>query len=109
MSKRSHNIGNCLTIKYAIRLITNIPVVGKIGYHIPKEYKWIEDQVKIMFENRVIEELNSPYAFNIVVIRKKNEVGEGMNRLYINYRPLNKITIPDKYLLFNINKTCSQF
>jgi len=62
-----------------------------------------------MLENGVIEELNSPYAFNIVIIGKKNGIKEGMDRLYVNYESLNKITISDRYLLLNINKTCSQF
>jgi len=31
-----------------------------------------------MLENGVIEKSNSPYAFNIVVIRKKNRVEEGI-------------------------------
>ncbi len=39
VSKEPHDIGNYLTIEYAIRLITNGPVVRKMGYHIPKEHK----------------------------------------------------------------------
>jgi len=109
VSKGSHDIGNCLMIEHAIKLITDMSVIGKMGYHTLKEHKWIEDQVKIMLENEVIKESNSPYAFNVIVVEKKNGAGEGMNRLCINYRPLNKITISDRYLLLNINKTCSRF
>ena len=94
-------------MKYAIRLTTDVPIVRKMGYYTPKEHKWIEDQVKIMLENGVIEESNSPYAFNVVVVGKKDRAGEGMNRLCVNYGLLNKITIPDRYLLPNINKTYS--
>ncbi len=32
VSRRAHNIGNCRTIEYAIRLINKTPVVGKQGY-----------------------------------------------------------------------------
>ena len=96
-------------IEHAIKLITDMSVIGKMGYHTLKEHKWIEDQVKIMLENEVIKESNSPYAFNVIVVEKKNGAGEGMNRLCINYGPLNKITISDRYLLLNINKTCSRF
>ncbi len=39
VSKGSHDIRNCLTIKHVIRLTTDVPVVGKMGYHIPKKYK----------------------------------------------------------------------
>src|SRR6266511_1520862 len=62
-----------------------------------------------MLKNGVIEESSSPYAFNIVVVGKKDRAGEGMDRLCINYAPLNKITISDRYPLPNINETCSRF
>ncbi len=109
VSKRPHDIENCLMIEYTIRLITDIPVVEKIGYYIPKEHKQIENQIKIMLENEVIEESNSLYAFNIIVVEKKDGAGEGIDRLCVNYRLLNKIIISDKYPLPNINKTCSRF
>ena len=109
MSKGSHDIGNCLTIKHIIRLTINISIVGKIEYYIPKEHKWIKDQVKIILENRVIKESNSPYVFNVVIIRKKDKAREGMNKLYVNYGLLNKITISDKYSLLNINEIYNRF
>ncbi len=62
-----------------------------------------------MLQNRVIEESSSPYAFNVVVVGKKDGVGEGIDRLCINYAPLNKRTIPDRYPLPNINKMLSSF
>ncbi len=62
-----------------------------------------------MFQNGVIEESSSPYAFNVVVVGKKDGAEEDMDRLYINYTSLNKHTIPDRYLLPNINKMLSSF
>ncbi len=62
-----------------------------------------------MLKNGIIEESNSLYVFNIVVVKKKDGAGEGMDRLYINYELLNKITISDRYPLPNINKMCSGF
>src|SRR6266498_3303816 len=109
VSKRAHDIGNCTSVEHAIRLISEVPVVGKMGYHMPKEHKWIDEQIEIMLKNGVIEESSSPYAFNVVVVRKKDGAGEGMDRLCINYVPLNKVTIPDRYLLLNINETYSRF
>jgi len=32
-----------------------------------------------MFQNRVIEESSSPYAFNVIVIGKKDGAGEEMD------------------------------
>ncbi len=43
VSQGAHNIGNCQTIEYAIRLLDKIPVVGKQGHQLPREYKWIEE------------------------------------------------------------------
>jgi len=62
-----------------------------------------------MLQNEIIEESSSPYAFNVIVVGKKDGAGEGMNRLCINYAPLNKCTIPDRYPLPNINKMLSSF
>ncbi len=107
--KGAHDIGNCTSVEHAIRLVSEVSVVRKMGYHIPKEHQWINEQVEIMLKNGVIEESSSPYAFNVVVVGKKDGVGERMDRLCINYVPLNKVTIPDRYLLPNINETCSKF
>jgi len=65
--------------------------------------------VEIMLKNGVIEESSSPYAFNVVIVGKKDGAGEGIDRLYINYALLNKVTIPDRYPLPNINEICSRF
>ena len=62
-----------------------------------------------MPQNGVIEESSSPYAFNVIVVRKKDGAREGMDRLCINYAPLNKRTISDRYPLSNINKMLSSF
>ncbi len=84
-------------------------MVEKQDHRSPREYEWIEKQIQIMLQNRVIEESNSPYAFNVIVIEKKDGAGEGIDRLCINYALLNKYTIPDRYPLPNINKILSSF
>ena len=55
------------------------PVVGKQGYCSPKEHEWIKEQVQIMLQNGIIEESSSPYAFNVIVVRKKDRAGKDMN------------------------------
>jgi len=45
-----------------------------------------------MLKNGVIKFSTSPYAFNIVIVEKKDGVGKEMDRMCINYAPLNKIT-----------------
>ncbi len=48
-----------------------------------------------MLKNKVIEPLTSPYAFNIVIVEKKDGAGKGMDRICINYTPLNKVIKKD--------------
>ena len=48
VSREVHDIGNCWTIKHTIRLLDEIPVVGKQGHRSLREYEWIEEQVQIM-------------------------------------------------------------
>ncbi len=62
-----------------------------------------------MLQNGVIEELSNSYAFNMIVVEKKDRAREGIDQLYINYAPFNKLTIPDRYPLPNINKMLSSF
>src|SRR6266498_319675 len=109
VSREAHDIGNCRTIEHTIRLMDETLVVGKQGHCSPRKHEWIEEQVQIMLQNRVIEESSSPYAFNVVVVEKKDGAGEGMDRLCINYAPLNKRTISDRYPLPNINEMLSSF
>src|SRR6266498_2824048 len=48
-----------------------------------------------MLKNEVIKPLTSSYAFNIVIVEKKDGAGEGMDRIYINYASFNEITEKD--------------
>ena len=62
-----------------------------------------------MLQNRIIKESSNPYAFNVVVIRKKDDVREEIDRLCINYILLNKLTILNRFPLSNINKMLLNF
>ena len=48
-----------------------------------------------MLKNGVIEPFTSLYAFNIVIVRKKDGAGEEMDKMCINYAPLNEVTKKD--------------
>jgi len=48
-----------------------------------------------MLKNGVIESSTSLYAFNIVIVGKKDGAGKGIDRMCINYAPLNKVTEKD--------------
>ncbi len=60
-----------------------------------------------MLKNEIIEPFTSPYAFNIIIVRKKDKAGKEINQICINFASLNEITeknnrpipIIKKYLL----------
>src|SRR6266498_5820436 len=85
VSRGAHDIGNCQTIEHAIRFMDETLIVGKQDHRLPREHEWIEKQVQIMLQNGVIEESSSLYVFNVVVVGKKDRVGEGIDKLCINY------------------------
>ncbi len=60
-----------------------------------KENEWIKRQIDEMLKNGVIEPLTSPYAFNIVIMEKKDGAGKGMDKMCINYASLNEIIKKD--------------
>ncbi len=62
-----------------------------------------------MLKNGVIEPSTSPYAFNIVIVGKKDGAGEGMDRICINYTPLNEVTEKDSGPISIIKEYLSLF
>ena len=95
VSKEPHDIGNCKLVKHDIRLIDERPIKHKQSSRSAKENEWIKGQIDEMLKNGVIEPSTSPYAFNIVIVEKKDGAGEGMDRMCLNYAPLNKVTEKD--------------
>lgn len=90
-----------------VQTITNAPVVHYIdtGDHQPivartrryssKENEAIESEVKKMLEMNVIRKSSSPWSSNPVIVPKP----DGSLRFCNNYRPLNSITVKNKYPL----------
>ncbi len=95
VSKGPHDIGNCTQVKHDIRLNDERPIKRKQSLRSTKENEWIKGQIDEMLKNGVIEPSTSPYAFNIVIVGKKDGAGEGMDRMCINYAPLNEVTEKD--------------
>ncbi len=95
VSKEPHDIGNCTQVKHDIRLNDEKPIKRKQSPRSAKENEWIKGQIDEMLKNGVIEPSTSPYAFNIIIVGKKDGAGERMDRMCINYAPLNEVTEKD--------------
>src|SRR6266498_4694161 len=95
VSKRPHDIGNCKLVKHDIRLNDKRSITWKQSSRSAKENEWIKGQIDKMLKNEVIEPSISPYAFNIVIVEKKDRTDEGKDRMCINYAPLNEVTEKD--------------
>ncbi len=95
VSKGPHDIRNCKLVKHDIRLNDERPIKRKQLPRSVKENEWIKGQIDKMLNNGIIELSTSPYTFNIVIVRKKDGAGEGMDRMCINYAPLNEVTEKD--------------
>src|SRR6266545_7956732 len=92
VSKGSHDIGNCKLVKHDIRLNDERPIKCKQSPRSAKENEWIKEQIDEMLKNGIIEPSTSLYAFNIIIVRKKNKADEGIDRMCINYASLNEVT-----------------
>lgn len=80
-------------------LQNNEPVYTK-NYRLPyAQKKEINDQVKTLLENDLIELSTSAYNSPIIIVPKKSTDGKPKYRMCIDYRKLNKKLIPDKFPL----------
>src|SRR6266542_5076740 len=70
VSKGFHDIRNCKLVKHDIRLNDKRSIKCKQSPKSVKKNKWIKGQIDEMLKNGVIELSTSPYAFNIVIVRK---------------------------------------
>ena len=77
--------------EHSITLTTNEPVHSK-PYPLPHAMQeTVDKELENMPKMGIIEPSTSPYASPIVVIRKP----DGSNRVCVDYRKLNKITVFD--------------
>uniref|UniRef100_A0A8C5PU31 ribonuclease H n=1 Tax=Leptobrachium leishanense TaxID=445787 RepID=A0A8C5PU31_9ANUR len=94
-SREELDVGCARSATHAIRLSNSTPFRERSRRIPPRDVEDVRDILQRMEESGIIKESRSPYASPIVIVRKKN----GTVRLCIDYRTLNKRTVPDQYTL----------
>ena len=94
-SKGEYDIGRTPFVKYRIDTGQHRPIRQPLRRHPFKHLETIDKQVAEMKEHGIIEPTASPWASNVVLVRKK----DGSLWFCIDYRQLNRITTQDSYPL----------
>ena len=93
-SDESHQYGETDRIEFRVKLTPDArPVKTPVRPLNPDQKKSLRDQLDSWQREGVIEASNSPWASPLVPVRKK----DGTTRWAVDYRMLNKQTIPDSY------------
>ena len=94
-SKHDGDIGDCNMIKHRIDLMDDTPFKQKHRRIPPAMIDEVRRHIEELLSSGVIRKSKSPWASNVVLVRKKN----GKLRLCVDYRMLNKRTVKDSYAL----------
>lgn len=88
-------------ITHSIVLQPTSQVVRVCPYRYPQYQKdEIKKQIQKMMEQGIIRESNSAFSSPVILVQKKDNSW----RMCINYRALNKVTVPDKYLILVVEE-----
>ena len=91
-AKDKNDIGNATDLKLNINLNNDTPVQKSYISIPPPLYKEVKEYLENLLVNGWIQRSTSSYASPVVCVRKK----DGGLRLCVDYRELNKKTIPDR-------------
>ena len=98
-SKSEFDLGRTNLVKHSIDTGSNRPFRQQLRRHPIGHLDIIDEHVKKMLENDPIEPSNSPWASNVVLVRKQ----DGSLRFCIDYRQLNRLCTRDFYPLPRID------
>ena len=94
-------LGTAVGTEHFIHTSDNPPFKNAPYKVAPYKLPAVQEEIKEMLDKGVIIGSKSPYSSPIVLVPKK----DGTNRICINYRKLNEITIKDAYPLPRIGQT----
>jgi len=101
MRNRPYDMGRTSLVEHAIKTSNSRPVRQALRRHPVAHLDEIDRQVDEMLQHDIVEPAASPWASNVVMVRKK----DGAYRLCVDYRALNAVTYKDTYQLPHID-TC---
>ena len=91
-SKDSYDIGRTTLLEHHINIVPGTRPIKQQPYRLPlAKRRDAETEIKHMAEQDLIEPPTSPWSSPAIIVPKKN----GGIRFCIDYRRLNKVTIPD--------------
>ena len=91
-SKDSHDLGRCTLLEHHIDIVPGTRPIKQQPYRLPlTKRRDAEVEIAAMAERDLIEPSTSPWSSPAIIVPKKN----GGIRFCIDYRRLNKVTIPD--------------
>jgi transposase InsO family protein len=88
-------------VKHKIKLTSDIPFRDRHRHIPPSQIQEVRNHLQEMLSLRVIRPSKSPYASNVVLVKKK----DGSLRFCIDLRRLNALTVRDSYSLPRIDET----
>ena len=94
-------LGYTETYKHRIPTTDDVPVSQPFRRIPPTQYQEVKDHIQKLLEDGIIHENHSPYAFPVVIVRKK----DGSMRLCVHYRRLNAKTVRDAFQLPRIEES----
>jgi len=97
--KHEYDIGKTPLVEYRIDTGDHRPIRQPLRRHSFQHLEAIDRQVEEMRQHDVIEPAASPWASNVVLVKKKN----GSLRFCVDYRQINAITYKDSYPLLHID------
>ena len=100
-SQNDYDVGRTTLVEHTIDTGNNRPIRQALRRHPIAHLDIIDKQVQDMLDHDIIEPAASPWASNVVLVRKK----DGTHRFCVDYRAVNSVTYKDTYPLPHID-TC---
>ncbi|GJZ44987.1 hypothetical protein Tco_0592583 [Tanacetum coccineum] len=92
--------------EFTIELIPGAQPISKAPYRMtPVELKELKDQLQELLERGFIRPSVSPWGASVLFVKEK----DGIMRLHIDYRKLNRITVRNRYPLLQIDNLLINF